>query len=266
VRLRRAIGFGDPSETDPFLLLDDFRGDRPEDYEAGFPWHPHRGMETITYVLAGTVDHADSAGNRGTIGPGDVQWMTAGSGIVHQEIPHGDAKGRMYGFQLWANLPSRLKMTPPRYRGIAAKEIPAVEEADGTRVLVVCGRYAGTDGAVHGVAAELVYLDVSIPAGRRTSIPVDPAHTAFAYVFEGDATFGEGASRKAGDGTLALFGPGDEVTVSAGEKGARFLFVTGRPLREPIAWRGPVVMNTDEEIRRAFEELDRGTFLKSDAR
>jgi len=266
VHLRRAFGFGDTTGTDPFLLLDDFRGDRPADYLAGFPWHPHRGIETITYVLAGTVEHQDSLGNRGVIGPGDVQWMTAGSGIVHQEMPKGDQEGRMYGFQLWANLPAALKMTEPRYQEVKAADIPAVGEDDGTRVLVVCGRYGGTRGPVEGVAADPVYLDVSVPAGRRRTLPVGTTRNAFAYVFAGAGRFADAsepvAVPEAGNRSLVLFDRGDEVTVTAGEKGVRFLLVSGEPLREPVAWHGPIVMNTQEELRRAFDELDRGTFLK----
>ncbi len=279
VRLRRAFGFGDTSETDPFLLLDDFRNDRPEDYLAGFPWHPHRGIETITYVLAGTVEHGDSLGNRGAIGPGDVQWMTAGSGIIHQEMPKGDERGRMHGFQLWANLPAALKMTPPRYQEVKAAEIPLVGDDDGTIVRVVCGRYRDTPGPVEGVAAEPMYLDVTVPAGARKTLPVDTRRHAFAYVFEGSGTFGNASppldvpTERVGAGasggppaaenrSLVLFDGGDEVAVSAGEAGIRFLLVSGLPLREPVAWYGPVVMNTQEELEEAFRELENGTFLR----
>ncbi len=263
VHLRRAFGFGGTAETDPFLLLDDFRGDRREEYEAGFPWHPHRGIETITYVLAGTVEHRDSLGNAGVIGPGDVQWMTAGSGIIHQEMPAGDSLGRMWGFQLWANLPARLKMTEPRYQEVKAAEIPAVVEEDGTRVLVVCGSYLGTRGPVTDVAADPVYLDVTVQAGTRKAIPVQTGSNAFAYVFEGSGRFGEESGPEAEDRTLVLLEPGDEVAVTAGEAGVRFLLVSGRPLGEPVAWAGPIVMNTQEELREAFDELQRGTFLKA---
>jgi hypothetical protein len=189
VRLRRAFGFGDTNEVDPFLLFDDFRGDRPDDYLAGFPWHPHRGIETITYVLAGNVDHGDSLGNRGTIGAGDVQWMTAGSGIIHQEMPHGNDRGQMHGFQLWANLPSSLKMTHPRYQDVAAKDIPEVTDDDGTRVRIICGSFWGKRGPVDGVAAEPQYLDVWVPPGSRRSLPVALSRNAFAYVFDGVGTF-----------------------------------------------------------------------------
>ncbi len=283
VRLQRAFGFGRTTEFDPFLLLDDFRNDLPEDYAAGFPWHPHRGIETITYVLTGTVDHGDSLGNEGTIGAGDVQWMTAGSGIIHQEMPRGDAAGRMHGFQLWANLPSSLKMTPPRYQDVKGADIPMVTEDDGTRVRVVCGSYAGVSGPVDRVAAEPIYLDVSVPAGRRKTLPVETDRQAFAYVFEGEGRFRdasaprgvltepagaaapaipEAAGTEADNRSLVLFDRGDEVTVQAGERGIRFLLVSGRPIQEPVAWYGPIVMNTQEELQQAFEELQKGTFLK----
>ena len=279
VRLRRAFGFGNPSDYDPFLLLDDFRNDVPADYLAGFPWHPHRGIETITYVLAGTVEHGDSMGNRGTIGAGDVQWMTAGRGIVHQEMPKGDEAGRMHGFQLWANLPSALKMTAPRYQEIKAGEIPEVTDDDGTSVRLVCGSFWGKRGPVEGIAADPVYLDVSVPPGRRKSLPVETTRHAFAYVFAGSGKFGnasgpmaaptEGASgielvapEDAGNRSLVLFDSGDEVAVQAGEEGIRFLLVSGKPLQEPVAWYGPIVMNTQEQLQQAFRELQEGTFLK----
>ncbi len=280
VRLRRAFGFGDTEEFDPFLLLDDFRNDVPADYLAGFPWHPHRGIETITYVLAGTVEHGDSLGNSGSIGPGDVQWMTAGSGIIHQEMPKGDAAGRMHGFQLWANLPSSLKMTPPRYQEVKAADIPEVVDDDGVRVRVVCGSFRGTSGPVEGVAADPIYLDVSVPPGARTTLPVEATRHAFAYVFAGSGTFCDASeplavptqgtgwwsaaepSAEADDRSLVIFDRGDEVTVHPGDDGIRFLLVSGRPLQEPVAWYGPIVMNTQEELRQAFEELRQGTFLK----
>ena len=189
MKLQRGFGFGDPKEFDPFLLFDDFRNDNPEEYLAGFPWHPHRGIETITYVLAGQVDHGDSLGNSGTLSGGDVQWMTAGSGIIHQEMPKGDAQGRMHGFQLWANLPSSLKMTTPRYQDVAGKDIPEVVDDDGTRVRVVCGNFWGTSGPVDGIAADPIYLDVSVPPGKRKTLPVETTRHAFAYVFAGSGTF-----------------------------------------------------------------------------
>ncbi len=267
VRLRRAFGFGDTTGTDPFLLLDDFRNDDPKEYIAGFPWHPHRGIETITYVLAGTIEHRDSLGNKGTLGPGEVQWMTAGGGIIHQEMPKGDAEGRMHGFQLWANLPSALKMTPPRYQDIRAAEIAEVTENDGTRVRIVCGSYRGRTGPVEGIAADPVYLDVAVPAGIRKSLPVENGRHAFAYVFEGAGTFTPGPPGAPGveaeNRSLLLFGDGDEVVIEAGRGPIRFLLVSGKPLKEPVAWHGPIVMNTEEELRRAFEELQNGTFLKA---
>ena len=281
VRLRRAFGFGDTAETDPFLLLDDFRNDRPADYLAGFPWHPHRGIETITYVLSGTVKHGDSLGNRGTLGSGDVQWMTAGSGIMHQEMPQGDEMGRMHGFQLWANLPSSLKMTKPRYQDIKAAEIPEVIDNDGTSVRIVCGEFWGKKGPVDGVAADPRYFDISVPAGKRKSLKVEVERHAFAYVFEGDGTFHAASQpigvlsekqingneilvrEKVGDRSLVLFDSGDEVTVQAGDKGIRFLLVSGKPLQEPVAWYGPIVMNTQAELQQAVSDLRSGTFIKS---
>ena len=279
VHLRRAFGFGNTSDFDPFLLLDDFRNDVPADYLAGFPWHPHRGIETITYVLAGTVEHGDSMGNRGVTGAGDVQWMTAGSGIIHQEMPKGDEAGRMHGFQLWANLPSSLKMTPPRYQEVKAAGIPEVEDDDGARVRVVCGSYRETKGPVNGIAADPIYLDVSVPPGRRKTFPVETTRHAFAYVFGGSGKFcnasgpldvpteGVGWSdttppSQAENRSLVLFDQGDELTVQAGDDGIRFLLVSGKPLREPVAWYGPIVMNTQEQLRQAFRELELGTFLK----
>lgn len=278
VRLRRAFGFGNTSEFDPFLLLDDFRGDDPDDYLAGFPWHPHRGIETITYVLAGTVEHGDSLGNRGALGSGDVQWMTAGRGIMHQEMPRGDHAGRMHGFQLWANLPSSLKMTAPRYQDIAARDIPSVTDDDGTMVRVVCGTFWGKTGPVEGVAADPRYLDVTVPPGRTKRLPVETSRHAFAYVFAGSGTFRDASDPQGvltedvtgvalpqrdtvANHSLVLFDRGDEVVVHAGPDGMRFLLVSGQPLEEPVAWRGPIVMNTAQELQQAFEELRRGTFI-----
>jgi len=281
VRLRRGFGFGETDEFDPFLLFDDFRNDNPDDYRAGFPWHPHRGIETITYVLAGAVAHGDSLGNRGTLGPGDVQWMTAGSGILHQEMPTGDSAGRMHGFQLWANLPSGLKMTAPRYQDVKAPEIPEVVDDNGTAVRVVCGTFWGRTGPVDGVAADPRYLDVWVPPGVRATLPVETSRHAFAYVFEGEGRFrdasgpqavrtevltADGAEvpvgRIAGDRSLVLFDRGDEVAVQAGERGLRFLLVSGQPLEEPVAWYGPIVMNTPAQIQQAIGELQAGTFIK----
>jgi redox-sensitive bicupin YhaK (pirin superfamily) len=280
VKLRRAFGFGETSEFDPFLLLDDFRNDRPEDYLAGFPWHPHRGIETITYVLAGNVDHGDSLGNKGKLGAGDVQWMTAGSGILHQEMPKGDSAGRMHGFQLWANLPSALKMTAPRYQDIPAKEIPEVVDDDGTRVRIVCGDFWGKRGPVDGVAADPRYLDIFVPPGKRKTLPVELGRHAFAYVFEGSGTFSDASKpfgvltekdapsgeplvrERTGNRSLVLFDRGDEITVQAGDEGIRFLLVSGEPIEEPVAWYGPIVMNTQAELNQAVSELRDGTFIK----
>jgi len=264
VRLHRAIGLGPPEEFDPFLLLDDFRSDVPDDYLKGFPWHPHRGMETITYVLRGEVEHGDSLGNRGVIRSGDVQWMTAGSGIIHQEMPKGDPGGAMYGFQLWANLPATDKMMPPRYRGLTAAEIPVVQDASGTSIRVVAGTVGGVTGPVRDVVIRPEYLDVSLPAGGTFIHPTPRGHTVFAYVFEGRATFGSGGgvTTPLENGHLILFDDGDEVAVSADAAGVRFLLVSGRPIGEPIAWYGPIVMNTQEELDVAFRELDEGTFIK----
>lgn len=279
VKLRRAFGFGETDQFDPFLLFDDFRGDLPDDYLAGFPWHPHRGIETITYVLAGEVEHSDSLGNRGTLGAGDVQWMTAGSGIIHQEMPHGDPRGHMHGFQLWANLPSRLKMTAPRYQDVKGHDVPEVVDDDGTRVRIICGEFWGTSGPVDGIAAEPSYVDVTVPPGLRKTLRVDLTRHAFAYVFAGSGSFRDASTPRAvatdlmGSATavganeatnrsLVLFDRGDEVTVHAGDEGIRFLLVSGKPLEEPVAWYGPIVMNTKAELQTAMSELREGTFIK----
>jgi quercetin 2,3-dioxygenase len=297
VKLQRAFGFGDTTEFDPFLLFDDFRNENPDDYRAGFPWHPHRGIETITYVLAGQVEHGDSLGNRGNLGAGDVQWMTAGRGILHQEMPRGDARGRMHGFQLWANLPSSLKMTAPRYQDVVAKDIPEVVDDDGTRVRVICGDFWGKRGPIEGVAADPRYVDISVPPGRRKRLAVDTSRHAFAYVFAGSGTFrdasepraaqtdpvsaetvenvgsgsnvGSGFSRIASqqiddakNRSLVLFDSGDEIVVQAGDEGIRFLLVSGKPLEEPVAWYGPIVMNTREQLQQAMADLRDGTFIK----
>jgi hypothetical protein len=279
VHLHRAFGFGETEPFDPFLLLDDFRNDDPARFEKGFPWHPHRGIETITYVLAGSVEHADSLGNQGSLGAGDVQWMTAGRGILHQEMPQGDPAGRMHGFQLWANLPSSLKMTAPRYQDVQAKDIPTVTDDDGTSVRVVCGELWGRRGPVEGIAADPRYLDVSLPPRTTRAIPVETTRHAFAYVFAGAVRFrgasdprdvrvehpydhGKALTEYAGNRSLVLFDRGDEIRVEAGDEGARFLLVSGEPLREPVAWRGPIVMNTREELDQAWRELRDGTFIK----
>jgi redox-sensitive bicupin YhaK (pirin superfamily) len=279
VRLQRAFGFGKTKEFDPFLLLDDFRNDNPADYLAGFPWHPHRGIETITYVLAGTVEHGDSLGNKGKMAAGDVQWMTAGSGILHQEMPKGDAKGRMHGFQLWANLPRALKMTDPRYQDIPSSAIPEVTDDDGTHVRVICGEFWGKRGPVEGVAADPNYLDISVAPNTRKRLKVETDRNAFAYVFAGSGTFRDSSDPRAvltehtakpedapaydaTNHSLVLFDRGDEIVVQSGDEGIRFLLVSGKPIEEPVAWRGPIVMNTQEELRQAVAELHTGAFIK----
>jgi redox-sensitive bicupin YhaK (pirin superfamily) len=279
VHLRRAFGFDNTSDFDPFLLLDDVRNDVPQDYLPGFPWHPHRGIETITYVLAGTVEHGDSMGHSGTISSGDVQWMTAGKGIIHQEMPKGDTTGRMHGFQLWANLPAARKMTDPRYQEVKTGDIPEVKDDDGTSVRIVCGSFWGKTGPVAEVAIDPIYLDVTVPPGRRKTLPVETTRHAFAYVFSGDAKFCNASDplavptesanwsdttppALAENRSLVLFDKGDEVMVQAGEDGVRFLLVSGKPLGEPVAWYGPIVMNTQAQLQEAFTELREGTFLR----
>ncbi|MCA2008576.1 pirin family protein [Tritonibacter mobilis] len=280
VHLHRAFGFQDPSELDPFLLFDDFRNDHPELYQQGFPWHPHRGIETITYVLEGSVEHGDSLGNTGTLGAGDVQWMTAGSGVLHQEMPSGNTKGQMHGFQLWGNLPGSQKMCAPRYQDVQGKDIPEVIDDDGTRVKVIVGEFWGKRGPVDGIAADPQYLDIYVPAGVKKTFKIDTYRRAFAYVFDGQAAFAD-ASRPtgvllekevagqevnirdmSGDRTLVRFGTGDEITVQAGPEGVRFLLISGAPIEEPVAWHGPIVMNTQAELQKAFAELRNGTFIR----
>lgn len=280
VHLHRAFGFHNPKELDPFLLFDDFRNDLPENYAGGFPWHPHRGIETITYVLNGTVDHSDSLGNEGSLGAGDVQWMTAGSGILHQEMPKGNASGQMHGFQLWANLPASLKMTSPRYQDVEGAEIPEIIDDDGTRVKVITGEFWGKKGPVDGIAADPLYLDIFVPAGLRKSFKVDTYRNTFAYVFDGAGRFADASNPMgvllekevmgqelnirdmSGDRTLVKFGTGDEIVVQAGEKGIRFLLIAGTPIQEPVAWHGPIVMNTREELLQAFDDLRNDRFIK----
>ncbi|MEM1161512.1 MAG: pirin family protein [Pseudomonadota bacterium] len=281
VHLHRAFGFGETGVTDPFLLFDDFRNDVPQQFEKGFPWHPHRGIETITYVLHGEVDHGDSLGNTGTLGAGDVQWMTAGRGIMHQEMPRGDRQGRMHGFQLWANLPSSLKMSEPRYQDVESAAIPEVIEDDGTKVRVVCGEFWGVKGPVDGVAAEPRYLDIAVPAGVRRRFKVEVERHAFAYVFEGSGTFRDASDpfgvltekegpngeellirETTGNRSLVVFDQGDEIVVQAGDEGIRFLLVSGKPIKEPVAWYGPIVMNTEGELRQAVRDLQSGTFIR----
>jgi len=280
VHLHRAFGFQDPTELDPFLLFDDFRNDIPAHFEQGFPWHPHRGIETITYVLNGSVEHGDSLGNTGTLGAGDVQWMTAGSGIMHQEMPRGNAQGQMHGFQLWGNLPSSQKMTAPRYQDVASQEIPEVIDDDGTTVRVIVGEFWGKRGPVDGIAADPQYLDVTVPAGAKKTFKIDTYRRAFAYVFDGSAAFADASPATgvllekevmgeevnirdlSGDRTLIRFGTGDEVTVQAGPEGVRFLLISGAPIEEPVAWHGPIVMNTKDELRQAMHDLRNGTFIQ----
>ena len=280
VNLHRVFGFGDTKPFDPFLMMDDFRNEDPRMYLKGFPWHPHRGIETITYVLSGTVEHADSLGNKGFLSDGDIQWMTAGSGIIHQEMPQGNNKGEMHGFQLWANLPSNQKMTAPRYQDIKSKEIKSLVDDDGTIIKVIAGDYRGYKGPVDGIAAEPEYLDIYIPPLKFKRFPFDTSRQGFAYIFEGDGDFHNASNPLgikvekefngqefelrdlSGNRTLVVFDNGDEVAVQAGEKGIRFLLISGTPIKEPVAWHGPIVMNTQEELKAAFNELNNGTFIK----
>jgi redox-sensitive bicupin YhaK (pirin superfamily) len=281
VHLHRVFGFGDTTQTDPFLMMDDFRNDVPAHYERGFPWHPHRGIETITYVLEGEVAHGDSLGNNGVLGAGSVQWMTAGSGILHQEMPKGNAAGQMHGFQLWANLPSALKMTNPRYQDIAGNDVPQIIDDDGTVVKIITGNFWGKAGPVDGIAADPLFLDVSIPPNGRKTLPVDTRANAFAYVFAGQGSFVDASTPvgvrvekevagqelnirdMTGNRTLVRFGNGDDVTVQAGPDGLRFLLIAGRPLQEPVAWHGPIVMNTRAELQQAMRDLQNGNFIKA---
>jgi quercetin 2,3-dioxygenase len=279
VHLKRAFGYYHVPQFDPFLMLDDFRSDNPDHYVPGFPWHPHRGIETITYVLEGDVEHGDSMGNKGIISSGDVQWMTAGSGVIHQEMPKGDNKGRMGGFQLWANLPAKQKMMDPRYRDVKKNTIPAVEHKDGTTIKIICGKVDGVEGPVKDIVIDPEYLDVSVPAKTTFIHKVKPGHTVFAYVFEGEAYFDKGKDSFAYEveganyfdfkrecliksENLVLYEDGDEVSITTEGKTVRLLLVSGKPLKEPVAWYGPIVMNTQEELRVAFEEYNKGTFVK----
>ena len=280
VHLHRAFGFNSPQTHDPFLLFDDFRNNNPKSYLAGFPWHPHRGIETITYVLSGSVAHSDSLGNSGTLTNGDVQWMTAGSGIMHQEMPTGNARGQLHGFQLWANLPSNLKMTTPRYQDVQSKDISEIIDDDGTKVKVITGNFWGKKGPVDGIAADPLYLDINVPANRRKSFKVDTYRNTFAYIFEGEGKFADASTPKgillekemlgqelnirdmSGDRTLVQFGTGNDIVVQAGQQGIRFLLIAGAPIQEPIAWHGPIVMNTQEELRTAINDLRNNRFVK----
>ncbi|MDR3576470.1 MAG: pirin family protein [Anaerolineaceae bacterium] len=279
VYLKRAFGFGETHLFDPFLLLDDFRSDDPEKYLAGFPWHPHRGIETITYMLRGTVEHGDSMGNRGVIAAGDVQWMTAGSGIIHQEMPKGDTDGSMYGFQLWANLPKTHKMMDPRYRDVKDATIPTINRPDGVQIRVICGEVDGQLGPVQDVVIDPEYIDVTVPAKTEFIHPTKPGHTVFAYVIDGKGTFCgqkdpysyevEGANYFdlqrdpfLGNGSLIVFKDGDQIKVTTEDFDVRFLLISGQPIKEPVAWYGPIVMNTTAELQQAFEEFQNGTFIK----
>jgi hypothetical protein len=279
VHLKRAFGFSEVPAFDPFLLLDDFRSDDPRYYIKGFPWHPHRGIETITYVLRGDVEHGDSMGNKGVIGSGDVQWMTAGSGIIHQEMPKGDDKGLMWGFQLWANLPSSQKMMNPRYRDVKDSQIPEMSMANGVTIRIICGDIKGTKGPVRDIVIDPEYLDFTVPAGSEVIHPTKSGHTVFGYVIGGKAYFcreknpftydmeGENyfdfqRNPFVTDGNLVLFDDGEQVVVSTENEPVRFLLISGKPLGEPVAWYGPIVMNTQEELRIAFEEYQNGTFIK----
>lgn len=279
VHLKRAFGFGNSDLYDPFLLMDDFRGDSPDRYSKGFPWHPHRGIETITYVLRGKVAHGDSLGNKGVIGPGDVQWMSAGSGIIHQEMPKGDDAGRMGGFQLWANLPASQKMMEPRYRDVTSGQIPEITLAGGVRVRVICGEVNGVQGPVRDVVIDPEYLDVTVPARSAFTRPTRPGHTVLAYAIEGRGCFcheqdpfryeAEGENyfdfkrdSSVANHDLVLFGDGEQISVSTEADPLRFLLVSGKPIGEPVAWYGPIVMNTKEELRVAFEEYQNGTFIR----
>lgn len=263
VHLKRGFGFGQEHDFDPFLLFDDFSGSRTEDYEAGFPWHPHRGIETITYLLEGNVDHGDSLGNSGNIQAGDVQWMTAGSGIIHQEMPHGDPQDRMSGFQLWANLPASQKMMAPRYQGLESKDIPLVEKP-GLTVRVIGGEVNGVRGPARDIIIQPEYIDIKLDALAAWQHNTPPGHNVFAYLFQGSAQFEENEPDLHGEnGLIVLLTEGDSVSIKAGQNGARLLLISGKPLREPIAWGGPIVMNTQEELQTAFAEYRAGTFIKS---
>lgn len=280
VHLKRAFGFRHVPEFDPFLLFDEFHSEKPDEYRMGFPWHPHRGIETITYILQGEIRHEDSLGNRGIVRSGEVQWMTAGSGIIHHEMPQGDENGTLWGFQLWANLPASHKMMGPRYQEIKSSRIPELLMEKGLKVRIICGELNGVEGPVKGIATDPEYLDITVPADEKFSHITIQGHTVFAYVIEGSGYFdrekdpcafeieGERYLHPAGDSiicpeTLVLYGDGDSIEVTAGDKGVRFLLISGKPIREPVAWSGPVVMNTKEELRTAFEEYRQGVFTKS---
>jgi hypothetical protein len=280
VHLKRAFGSYQVPSLDPFLLLDDFHSDNPSDYVKGFPWHPHRGIETITYMLFGNVEHGDSMGNKGIIQPGDVQWMTAGSGIVHQEMPKGQKDGLMWGFQLWANLPASHKMMDPRYREVKSGQIPEVTFAKGVKIKVICGEVNGIKGPVQDIVTDPQYLDITVSPKSVFRYPVKRGHSVAAYVIDGEGYFDEGRDSYAyqveganyfdfkrecliNPENLLIYGEGDEVIISTTDKAVRFLFISGKPIKEPVAWYGPIVMNTQEELRIAFEEFQNGTFIKA---
>ncbi len=260
VRLKRIFGYPEVPRFDPFLLLDDFGSDNPDDYLAGFPWHPHRGIETVTYMVSGEVEHSDSLGNEGVIGAGDMQWMTAGSGIIHQEMPRR-IDDHLRGFQLWVNLPAALKMTEPRYREVAAASIPVVSPHPGMTIKVIAGEMVGVRGPVQDVAVKPVYLDITLEPGADIEHPTPPTHTVFAYGVAGNGTVGPHSAHALRAGQLALFAPGGSVTAAAGERPFRFLLISGRPLGEPVAWSGPIVMNTKEELATAFRDYQEGKFV-----
>ena len=264
VRLHRAFGYYEVPQFDPFLMLDDFRSGRPEDYLAGFPRHPHRGIETVTYMLEGTVDHEDSLGNAGSIGAGDVQWMTAGSGIIHQEMPK-PVNGRMGGFQLWVNLPRARKLMDPRYQEIKNDKIPVLSPRNDISIRVIAGRVNGIDGPVRDIVADPEFLDISLGPDTFFTHPVKPGYTALAYVIGGEGTFDEKEGHRTGNQDLILFSDGSSFWVRSSGSGMRFLFLSGRPIGEPVAWRGPIVMNTSGELRLAYREYADGTFIKKKA-
>lgn len=260
VKLKRSLGTRDLDYLDPFLLFDHFGSDNPDDYVAGFPLHPHRGIETVTYMLAGVVNHRDSLGHAGSIGAGDVQWMTAGRGILHEEMPQLRG-GKLDGFQLWVNLPAKFKMTPPRYQDIHSNQIPEIKTEDGVKIRVITGTVNGTSGPVKGIAANPIYLDITVPAKTSFTQDIEPEHSAFIYVFEGKAQFGRGTEISSPH--LAVLGNGDSIQVKTDKAPVRFLLVSGKPLKETIARHGPFVMNTQEEIRETLRELQKGTFIQS---
>jgi quercetin 2,3-dioxygenase len=262
VKLNRVFGYYEVPKLDPFLLLDDFRSENPDDYIAGFPWHPHRGIETVTYMIHGKVRHEDSIGSNGVIEGGDIQWMSAGSGIVHQEMPEQE-KGLLWGFQLWANLPQANKMMKPLYQEYKAKDIPVVDGPHGLKVKVLAGTWNKVTGPVKNVTVKPTYLDAEVPPFAISDWEIDPTHNVFAYVAKGSATF-QGKDQPAGEKSLVLFEKGNKIRIIAGQDGVRFLLIAGKPLGEPVAWRGPIVMNTDDELRTAFEEYANGTFLKTE--